>query len=122
MDELLTVLEGRKDLTLEDTSRLKYMEMCIKESMRLFPLGPFLPRDVLQTFRLGMLQHILNYVKLVRKLLRKIYNPWRVLNDPRSVQRASKSEILGKTKRVLPRTFPRRSNVEETPLRLFALQ
>lgn len=67
MDELLTVLEGRTDVTLEDTSKLKYMEMCIKESMRLFPLGPFLPRDVLQTFRLGKLHHVINYVHLTSK-------------------------------------------------------
>ncbi|ENN80788.1 hypothetical protein D910_08498 [Dendroctonus ponderosae] len=48
LQELQEVLDGRQLVTLEDAAKLKYMEMCINEAMRLFPVGPFLPRDVAQ--------------------------------------------------------------------------
>nr|ALD15909.1 cytochrome P450 [Dendroctonus armandi] len=51
--ELQEVLDGRRLVTLEDAPKLKFMEMCINEAMRLFPVGPFLPRDVAQSFKLG---------------------------------------------------------------------
>uniref|UniRef100_A0AAR5P0R3 Cytochrome P450 n=1 Tax=Dendroctonus ponderosae TaxID=77166 RepID=A0AAR5P0R3_DENPD len=53
LQELQEVLDGRQLVTLEDAAKLKYMEMCINEAMRLFPVGPFLPRDVAQSFKLG---------------------------------------------------------------------
>lgn len=59
MNELKEVLEDRKTVHFNDTGRLKYMEMCIKEAMRLFPLGPFLPRDVIEGFKLGIISKYL---------------------------------------------------------------
>ncbi|XP_066256719.1 cytochrome P450 4C1-like [Euwallacea similis] len=53
LEELKNILGDNKELHLEDINKLQYLEMCIKESLRLFPLGPFLPRDVMQSFNLG---------------------------------------------------------------------
>nr|WCC58122.1 cytochrome P450 [Pharsalia antennata] len=53
VEELREVLGDKKCLDFDDLGKLKYMEMCIKEAMRLFPLGPFLPRDVVEDFQLG---------------------------------------------------------------------
>nr|NP_001352313.1 cytochrome P450 4c3-like [Anoplophora glabripennis] len=53
VEELKKVLGDKKCLDFGDLGKLKYMEMCIKEAMRLFPLGPFLPRDVVEDVRLG---------------------------------------------------------------------
>ncbi|XP_066138543.1 cytochrome P450 4c3-like isoform X2 [Euwallacea fornicatus] len=53
LEELYNVLGDSKELRLENINKLQYLEMCIKESLRLFPLGPFLPRDVVQSFNLG---------------------------------------------------------------------
>ncbi|CAH0559426.1 unnamed protein product [Brassicogethes aeneus] len=52
MSELNEALAGKEKLEYSDLSKLKCMEMCIKESMRLFPLGPFLIRDTIEEFHL----------------------------------------------------------------------
>ncbi|KAJ8976117.1 hypothetical protein NQ317_019382 [Molorchus minor] len=54
VEELKEVLGDKKHIDFNDTGKLKYMEMCLKESLRLFPLAPFLPRDVIEDSRLGI--------------------------------------------------------------------
>nr|UZE89834.1 cytochrome P450 CYP4XH1 [Chrysoperla zastrowi sillemi] len=44
--------DSDKTIELEDLPKLKYTEMVIKESMRLFPIGPILGRDALEDIQL----------------------------------------------------------------------
>ncbi|KAJ8921980.1 hypothetical protein NQ315_008617 [Exocentrus adspersus] len=53
VEELVEVAAGKTSVDYNDLAKLKYMEMCIKEAMRLFPLGPFLPRDVVEDVQFG---------------------------------------------------------------------
>lgn len=54
-DELDSVLgqntEG--DVTLAHIAELKYLEMCIKESLRLFPPAPIFMRNLREDIELG---------------------------------------------------------------------
>ncbi|XP_060524435.1 uncharacterized protein LOC132700875 [Cylas formicarius] len=52
VEEIREIMGDRRQVYFDDTGKLKYMEMCLKEAMRLFPVGPFLPRDVLEDFEL----------------------------------------------------------------------
>ncbi|KAJ8921981.1 hypothetical protein NQ315_008618 [Exocentrus adspersus] len=53
VEELVEVSGGKKSVDFNDLRRLNYMEMCLKEAMRLFPLAPFMPRDVLEDVQFG---------------------------------------------------------------------
>lgn len=46
------------EVKLEDLDKLKYLEMCIKEVMRLFPIGPFLLREPYEDCQIGMYQYV----------------------------------------------------------------
>ncbi|RZC35180.1 cytochrome P450 4V2-like, partial [Asbolus verrucosus] len=56
LKEIKEVIGSRTELDLTDVSRLKYLEMCIKESMRLFPVAPFIFRDTVDEFKLGSIR------------------------------------------------------------------
>ncbi|EEZ99364.1 cytochrome P450 4g15 [Tribolium castaneum] len=51
VQELREVMGKKTSLDLTDVSQLKYLEMCLKESMRLFPVGPFIFRDTTEDFQ-----------------------------------------------------------------------
>ncbi|KAJ3628001.1 hypothetical protein MTP99_015332 [Tenebrio molitor] len=50
--ELREVLGEKKTLDMSDVSKLKYLEMCIKETLRLYPVAPFAFRDTGEDFQL----------------------------------------------------------------------
>lgn len=56
VDELFQVLgnDNNRDLTFDDLHQLKYLEMCIKDILRLFPIAPFLMRISSTDFQLGI--------------------------------------------------------------------
>ncbi|KAJ3628005.1 hypothetical protein MTP99_015334 [Tenebrio molitor] len=51
--ELRDVVGDKKSLDMDDVSKLKYLEMCIKETLRLFPVAPFVLRETTEDFQLG---------------------------------------------------------------------
>ncbi len=54
-EELMDLLDGSSDrpITMEDTSELKYMECCMKESIRLFPSVATTQRTLNEDTRMG---------------------------------------------------------------------
>lgn len=44
---------GNRDVQLEDLPKLTYLYMCIKESLRLFPIAPFIMRVASEKFVIG---------------------------------------------------------------------
>lgn len=53
-DELRSVLwDGKVALTLDMLNDLKYLDMCIKEAMRVFPTVPFVERTLRQDTEMG---------------------------------------------------------------------
>lgn len=42
-----------RKIEYSDVGKLKYMEMCIKEAMRLYAVGPFIFRKTTEDFQLG---------------------------------------------------------------------
>ncbi len=55
MQEELNEVFGDSDrpCTMEDTTKLKYLECCIKESLRLYPAVPIISRYISEDFELG---------------------------------------------------------------------
>ncbi len=55
MQEELNEVFGGSDrpCTIEDTTKLKYLECCIKESLRLYPAVPIISRYISEDFELG---------------------------------------------------------------------
>lgn len=55
MDELDSVFGGDQDrpCTTQDISELKYLECCIKETMRLYPSVPFVMRSLTEDVEIG---------------------------------------------------------------------
>lgn len=54
MEEVRSVIgEEPRQITLEDLTNLKYLDMCLKESLRLFPIAPFILRRVTEEFTIG---------------------------------------------------------------------
>lgn len=51
--EVMEVVGDKKSYTILDLNRLPYIEMVIKESLRLFPVAPYILRKVPEDFRLG---------------------------------------------------------------------
>ncbi|KAJ3664760.1 hypothetical protein Zmor_000304 [Zophobas morio] len=52
VQELREVLGQRTSLDFTDVTKLKYLEMCIKEAMRLYPVAPFIFRETTEEFQL----------------------------------------------------------------------
>jgi cytochrome P450 len=50
--ELRMQLRG-KDITFDEINKIDYLDMVIKESMRLYPAGAIIPKDVIKSFSLG---------------------------------------------------------------------
>lgn len=46
---------GNEIVTYDMCTDMKYMDMVIRETMRLFPAGPFLPRKITGDIKLGIL-------------------------------------------------------------------
>jgi hypothetical protein len=61
--ELRDVVGDKKSLDMDDVSKLKYLEMCIKETLRLFPVAPFVLRETTEDFQLGEDLDLLTAVK-----------------------------------------------------------
>ena len=53
--ELDSIFEGDKErpITTMDLSKMKYLEYCVKESLRLFPSVPFMSRELQNDLKLG---------------------------------------------------------------------
>ncbi|KAI9563271.1 hypothetical protein GHT06_010729 [Daphnia sinensis] len=45
--------DSERDCTQEDISNLKYLECCIKETLRIYPSGPVFERDVQEDIQIG---------------------------------------------------------------------
>jgi cytochrome P450 family 4 len=54
-DELDSIFEGDKTrpITLDDIRRMNYLEMVIKESLRMHPPGPMIMRELKSSLELG---------------------------------------------------------------------
>lgn len=52
MEEILSVI-GDRDIEEADLAKLMYLDMVIKEVLRLFPIAPFIAREASQDFQLG---------------------------------------------------------------------
>ncbi|KAK0073764.1 hypothetical protein PV326_013084, partial [Microctonus aethiopoides] len=51
-EEVMAVFETDRDVMEEDLRKLKHTEMVIKEVIRLFPIGPLMPREVTDDLKL----------------------------------------------------------------------
>lgn len=61
VEELKAVVgDTPRKIEYSDLGRLKYMEMCIKETMRLYAVGPFIFRKTTEDFQLGFKNAFLN--------------------------------------------------------------
>lgn len=54
IEEILSVI-GDRDIEEADLAKLAYLEIVIKEVLRLFPIAPFIAREASQDFQLGEL-------------------------------------------------------------------
>ncbi|XP_017776452.1 PREDICTED: cytochrome P450 4C1-like [Nicrophorus vespilloides] len=52
-EEVIDVIGYDRDIECEDIPKFKYLEMCIKETMRLFPIGPNIVRKVTEDLQIG---------------------------------------------------------------------
>lgn len=58
-EEINVILGKDGNVCYEDLNKLKYLDMCIKETFRLFPVGPFTFRKVFEEFPLGTILQVL---------------------------------------------------------------
>lgn len=49
----LLIGEIPRPVTLDELNKLTYLDMCIKDAMRLFPIAPFIIRRSLTDFSIG---------------------------------------------------------------------
>lgn len=55
IEEIYNVLgKEKRDVEEQDLPKLEYMEMVLKEVLRLFPIAPFIVRKSLEEFELGV--------------------------------------------------------------------
>lgn len=52
IEEIVTVV-GERDIEESDLGKLIYLDMVIKDVLRLFPIAPFIAREASQDFQLG---------------------------------------------------------------------
>lgn len=72
MDELKTVVgDTPRKIEYSDLGKLKYMEMCIKETMRLYAVAPFIFRKTTEDFQLGNVNPVFSVKIIYWKLLDK---------------------------------------------------
>lgn len=65
-DEIYDVFgDGDQIITIEDTTRLVYMEQVLKETLRLYPTGPVILRQLQDDVKIGDLFYFL----IVKKTL-----------------------------------------------------
>lgn len=50
--------EDFRDLALEDIYKLEYLDMCIKDVLRLFPVAPAILRRITEDYQIGNLYFI----------------------------------------------------------------
>lgn len=54
-DEIYNILgDGDQTITIEDTTKLVYLEQVLKETLRLFPVGPVLLRQLQDDVKISM--------------------------------------------------------------------
>lgn len=53
-EELDEIFDYDRCCTEEDTRHMKYLELCIKESMRIYPPQPFFLRETIQPVNIGI--------------------------------------------------------------------
>lgn len=62
--DVIGSLPNKVELT--DLAKLKYLEMCIKEVMRLFPIAPYLMREPSEDCQIGIINRIILFLLLIR--------------------------------------------------------
>lgn len=54
LDAIFGNESGERDVSFADLAELTYLEMCIKESLRIFPPAPVMMRDAVEDIELGL--------------------------------------------------------------------
>lgn len=52
-EEVLSIIGASDNVMLHDVGSFKYMDMVINETIRLFPVGPVLPREITDDLQIG---------------------------------------------------------------------
>lgn len=53
MQEIQEVFDNSWEYTIASLNNLKFLDMCIKEALRLLPIAPFVMRKVTEEVKLG---------------------------------------------------------------------
>lgn len=61
-EEIEEVVGSEENVTFAHLNELKTMEMCVKESMRVYPPVPMIARHIAEDIKLGMLLFCVDYV------------------------------------------------------------
>ncbi|XP_049821133.1 cytochrome P450 4C1 isoform X2 [Aethina tumida] len=77
VEELEEILgNSNRDIQLEDIEKLNYLEMCIKDVLRLFPIAPFIMRMSSKAMRIECCSCVINIYAIHRDT-----NLWKYPND-----------------------------------------
>lgn len=55
-EEVAFVIGADDDVVITNIGKLKYTRMAIQETIRLFPVGPFLSREITDDLQIGILK------------------------------------------------------------------